>query len=326
MDLRHFTHLVVLADEGSFGRAAERVHLSQPAFSRSVQGIEAELGMTLFERDRGSRAIRCTAAGEFVVRRARAVLQATGNLGREVAMFREGMVGELRFAMGPYMGAAVLPALLVEASRKCPQLRLRVMVQSPVHLIPLLRRQELDFLVADERFALGDDTLRVELVGVLDSFFYVRAGHPLLARKDVRLADLRPYGLATGQLPASVRREALLEMGLPEDGELPVAVECEDAMAQRAVTLATDAIMASTPALVDAELRAGTLVRLQVQGLPPSLRHARTAIITVPGQSLSPAALFAMDVVRRFVADRQPVTDGSNLAAAPASAGRASRA
>lgn len=326
MELRHFTHLVALADEGSFGRAAERVHLSQPAFSRSVQGIEAELGMTLFERDRGSRAIRCTAAGEFVLRRARAVLQATGNLGREVAMFREGMVGDLRFAMGPYTGAAVLPSLLVEASRKCPDVRLRVLVQSPVHLIPLLRRQELDFLVADERFATGDAGLRVEMVGALASHFYVRAGHPLLAKPGVRLPDLRPYGLATGQLPAPVRREALLHMGLPEDAELPVAVECEDALAQRAVTLATDAIMASTPALVDTEVRAGTLVRLDVQGLPPALTHARTALITVPGHSFSPAALFAMDFVRAFVRARQAVTDGSTLAPAQAATGRPARA
>jgi DNA-binding transcriptional LysR family regulator len=47
---RRLTHLIALAEEGSFARAAERVHLSQPALSRSIQALEEELGMKLFER------------------------------------------------------------------------------------------------------------------------------------------------------------------------------------------------------------------------------------------------------------------------------------
>ena len=47
---RRLTHLIALAEEGSFARAAERVHLSQPALSRSIQALEDELGMKLFDR------------------------------------------------------------------------------------------------------------------------------------------------------------------------------------------------------------------------------------------------------------------------------------
>ena len=53
MDLRRLAHLVALDDERHFARAAQRVHLSQPAFSRSIQTIESSLGMQVFDRDGG---------------------------------------------------------------------------------------------------------------------------------------------------------------------------------------------------------------------------------------------------------------------------------
>src|SRR4051812_39507135 len=87
MDLRRLQHVVALADEGHFGRAAERVHLSQPAFSRSIQAAETELGLKLF--DRGTVEALCTPAGRFVVERARGLLQQNQRLEREVAMYRE---------------------------------------------------------------------------------------------------------------------------------------------------------------------------------------------------------------------------------------------
>lgn len=54
MDLRRLEQLVALAEEGSFVRAAERSHLSQPALTRGIQNLEHELGMKLFDRDRKS--------------------------------------------------------------------------------------------------------------------------------------------------------------------------------------------------------------------------------------------------------------------------------
>ena len=54
MNLRRLNHVVALADTLHFARAAEAAHLSQPAFSRSIQAIESELGIRLFDRDVGS--------------------------------------------------------------------------------------------------------------------------------------------------------------------------------------------------------------------------------------------------------------------------------
>src|SRR6186997_1144086 len=105
MDLKRLQHLVALADSGSFVRGAESVHLSQPAFSRSIQAAEAELGMKLFGRGGGTE-LKCTPSGAFVVERARRVLQESRRLERDVALFREGMVGGVSVGVGPFVAAS----------------------------------------------------------------------------------------------------------------------------------------------------------------------------------------------------------------------------
>ena len=67
MDIRRLTHFIALAEEGRFAVAAERVHLSQAAFSRSIQALEQRMGLKLF--DRGAKGASLTPAGEGVYRR-----------------------------------------------------------------------------------------------------------------------------------------------------------------------------------------------------------------------------------------------------------------
>ena len=87
MDLRRLEHLLALAEERHFGRAADQVHLSQPAFSRSIQAVEAELELRLFDREIGD--VRPTPAGQFVIERARRLLFDARCLARDVELFRD---------------------------------------------------------------------------------------------------------------------------------------------------------------------------------------------------------------------------------------------
>ena len=91
MDLRRLKHLVTLADARNFGRAALLCHVSQSAFSRSVQAAEEELGLKLF--DRGTLEVTCTDAGAFVVERARKLLFENHCLERDVSLYRERLMG-----------------------------------------------------------------------------------------------------------------------------------------------------------------------------------------------------------------------------------------
>ncbi|MDI7065621.1 LysR family transcriptional regulator, partial [Klebsiella pneumoniae] len=104
---RRLGHLIALAEEGSFARAAERVHLSQPALSRSIQALEEEVGMKLF--DRAARGVAMTAAGRLLVERARRVLFETRCLFRDVELLKAHELGEVRIGLGPYAAVVLLP-------------------------------------------------------------------------------------------------------------------------------------------------------------------------------------------------------------------------
>ena len=99
LKLRRLHHLVLLADELNFARAAEIACLSQSAFSRSIQALEESLALRLF--DRGLRYVRLTAAGHRVVIRARRLLASTNDLQREVDMLRRGDLGDVAVGSAP---------------------------------------------------------------------------------------------------------------------------------------------------------------------------------------------------------------------------------
>ena len=302
MDLRRYAHLVALAEEGNFGRAAQRVHLSQPAFSRSIQAAEQELGMALFKR--GGRKVACTPAGSFVVERIRAVLHASNNLDRDLAMFRDGLSGDVRLGMGPSSSGHLLPPLLASLRSRYPSLRVHVRVQGQPELLALLRAQELDFAVMDARYVAGEADLRVEPLVRLKAGLFVRAGHPLLKHKTVRVADLAAYGFASGVLPPAVRRALLRLMGLGEADPLPFAVECNDQWALKGVTLATDAVMIGLPDGLEQEIAAGELRRLAVADLPEEVAEGHAAILSLHGRPFSPVSIRTIEALRAVVVRR----------------------
>ena len=76
-------HLIALVEHAHFGRAAEALHISQPTLSKSIQGLEAELGVKLLDRKHG--AITPTVFGQHVLERAGALLTAEDDLRREIA-------------------------------------------------------------------------------------------------------------------------------------------------------------------------------------------------------------------------------------------------
>jgi DNA-binding transcriptional LysR family regulator len=301
MDLKRLCHVVALADESNFRRAAQTVHLSQPAFSRSIQAAEAELGLTLFER--GGTAVRCTPAGTFVVERARRLLAENSRFQRDIDLYRDHEIGELALGFGQFTAARLLPPLLAHLRQRYPRVAVRLQVQSPSYLLAPLKRQELDFFVGDARFAAGDEAFDVRPIGTVAGTFYVREGHPLLSRKTRRMADMAPFGLATGRLPLPVQANLRRLMGIPETDELPIAVECDDILSLKAIIMATDTVMIGTPGLVAQEVASGVLCALRIADQPKSQSHL--AIVSLRGRTFSPVALHAAGFLEDLVAATQ---------------------
>jgi DNA-binding transcriptional LysR family regulator len=295
MDLKRLKHLVALCDARNFGRAAVQCHLTQSAFSRSIQAAEEEMGLQLF--DRGTLEVTCTDAGAFVVKRARKLLFENRCLERDVSLYRERLMGDLAFGVGPFPAATMVPALLTEIRTRYPGVCVRVEVNNADYLAAHLRAEELDFYMADVRNVVAQADLTVTRVARLSAGFYVRWGHPLLDRSTVTAVSLLPFGIASVRVPEVVQIALGALMGLGEGKRLPVAVECDDLNLLKSLAMSTDTVIGCTDAGSVQDVASKRLVRLDVVDLPPVF--ADMAVVSLKGRSYSLMAQFAVDFIIR---------------------------
>ncbi|RKT73076.1 DNA-binding transcriptional LysR family regulator [Saccharothrix variisporea] len=188
--LRYLRYFLVVAEELHFGRAAVRLHMSQPPLSQSIQRLERELGVRLFDRD--ARRVALTDAGRQLLPEARDVLAGEDRLRGLAERFRRGEAGVLRAGVPPDLGGRAVAALLPAFRERSPvELKLREI--GTAEQLRALADRTLDVGV----LRLPFDVSWLSLGEVLTSPLGVllRPDHPLAAAPDVRLADLNGLGL-----------------------------------------------------------------------------------------------------------------------------------
>ena len=124
MEFRHLRYFLVLAEELHFGRAAQRLHISQPPLSLNIRQLEESIGARLFHRN--SKEVRLTAAGQSLVPAARALLEQAEEAGRHAREVDRGFEGRLRIGLVSSMLYRGLPALLRGFQERHPRLRVAV--------------------------------------------------------------------------------------------------------------------------------------------------------------------------------------------------------
>lgn len=185
MELRQLQYFVAVAEEGGFGRAAQRLSIVQSAVSQQVRRLERTLGVRLF--DRSSRHVRLTGAGERLLPEARAVLAAadrTRRIAADVAAGHDGVV-RLGIIQGP---GDRMYRLLTELATLAPGLQVRPHRLPAVTRLAAVRSGDLDAaLVRAARSATG-----LELLPAWSDPLYaaVPAGHALPGGRVVHLAEL----------------------------------------------------------------------------------------------------------------------------------------
>jgi LysR family hydrogen peroxide-inducible transcriptional activator len=140
--IRQLESLVAIAEHGNFRRAATAVGISQPALTAQIQGVEALLGVQVFERDR--RSVLITPAGEDIVGRAREALVAIDAVNEAARRRGEPLVGPLRLGVIPTVAPYWLPALLPSVRAKFPRLELILREDQTARLLAQLGSGQLD--------------------------------------------------------------------------------------------------------------------------------------------------------------------------------------
>jgi DNA-binding transcriptional LysR family regulator len=181
MELRHLQTLVVLAQERHFGRAARRLHVVQSAVTRTIQALEHEVGVALFERDRHG--VRLTAAGEVLLQRAHQILGAVEGANREAREVGAGRLTRLRIAMSGLSGAGCLPEALEAFRRRHPAVSIELVPLSSAEQVAALRRGEIELALSN--MPLADDSLALEMLYQQPLFAILPAAHRLSRRKAV---------------------------------------------------------------------------------------------------------------------------------------------
>ncbi len=265
LKLRRLEHLVLLADELNFARAAELAFLSQSAFSRSIQALEESLGLRLF--DRGLRYVKLTSAGQRLVLRARRLLASTNDLQRELELLRRGDLGDVAVGAGPFTAVAIFPEALARLRAEHASVNVRLNVDNWWSLLERLTAEKLDFFISDIREIPRSDDVSIQPLGTLKGSLFCRAGHPLLDKAPLELADLAQTQFASVYMP-DVVKDALSALLAPLSGaRLPVVFECESAVATREFIFRTDVVLLACKEAVQVELDCGRLRELPVQQL-----------------------------------------------------------
>ena len=142
MELRHLRYFVAVAEELSFRRAAERLHLAQPPLSTQIKTLEGELRVKLFERS--TRHVKLTSSGRVFLDEARKVLAAAEQAQQQVRKADLGLAGTLRLGILAPTATPRLAAVLRAYREKCPGVQLLLHELTSTEQLQRLRANQID--------------------------------------------------------------------------------------------------------------------------------------------------------------------------------------
>nr|WP_298388523.1 LysR family transcriptional regulator [Ruegeria sp.] len=183
---RHLRYFLAVAEELHFRRAANGLGVAQPALSRAIRDLEADLGVTLFERS--NKKVELTNAGRAFQKDCREIWNAVDQAVSNVRYVHQGLIGSLRIGYTDMAIGGVLPSLLTEFQACEPGIVLTPHMDPTIYQLQRLSDDEIDI-----GFVTGPigETEYQQLPVQRESFVcVVYDSHPLASRDSIRLEEL----------------------------------------------------------------------------------------------------------------------------------------
>lgn len=248
MELRDLTYLLEVAHTAHLGRAAERLGLTQPALTKCIARLEAELRVALLERT--PKGVALTEYGRHLVRHAERLRAADLDVRRALDELATGRAGHVRIGTGFVLAQYVLPAACVILLQRHPSITLDVITGNSESLFPALREGRVDLVLADVTAVPRPGLRQVQLLE--DRVVVIaRRGHRLqrLKRLSVHAMARERWAMpAEGTLPALWLAQRWRELGIDppacavRSGSLPTLLK---------IVSATDLLMFQSWATVE---------------------------------------------------------------------------
>lgn len=293
MTLVQLRHLIELAANGSFSQSAVKLHLTQPALSRSIKALEDELGQALF--DRIGRKNELTAFGSHIVQRAHVLVDEANELRQTSVQLQKGEIGQFRIGMGSGTGAMLMTPLLTLMATNYPKAHIDISRGSTALLVQALRERTLDALILDIRSVQPSVDLKIEAIHEMAGAFMCRPGHPLAKKTSVAFAMLRNYPVASTPLSDEVARILMERFGPQAHPDQLVNLRSEEISSLLDVVRKSDAVVLTIRA------SAPDLVELPIS---PSLNaKARFGLVTIASRSKPPLLDKVRELMREILRD-----------------------
>ncbi|MCU4675071.1 LysR family transcriptional regulator [Catenovulum sp. 2E275] len=194
MDLRVLNYFTAIVETGSFGKAAEQVHISQPALSKAIKLLEDELSVILLERGKRGSQIKLTPAGSLVYQHAQTLLDNKHKMLTELKMLKRLEYGHLKIGLSPLGSAELFAPIIAKFRANYPQIEIELLERGGAAQENALRNSEIELamsLIPDDQdfewLQVCNDPMMVALPN----------SHPLTQLQELSLLDLADVALVT---------------------------------------------------------------------------------------------------------------------------------
>jgi DNA-binding transcriptional LysR family regulator len=294
-------HLLSVAEHGHFGLAAESLKISQPSLSKSIQGLEAALGVKLLDRERTG--VVLTVFGELVLKHGKRLLHKQLEMQREINLLANLDIGLARVKLGPYVSIISGYPAAGRLLAKHPNIRLSLDVVGWRDVFPSVLEERADFGIGEIGPWDKDPRFETETLVPHCARFFCRPDHPILNKSPSSLEDLAAYPWAAPRLPGRITSS--LPSGDypaghidPITGEFVPAIQINIPLSPGFFLAGTDVLVIATLALFESELAAGAAVPV-----PGCTFQSAYGFGYLKKRSLSPVAMAYMSEIRTVEAE-----------------------
>lgn len=185
MDFNSLQYFKIVAKYENMSRAAEELHMTQPALSKSISLLEQSLGVDLF--DRHGRAIKLNRYGKFFLGRAEFILKEYERAKEDLANLVSPGHGEVSIGFMHTLGLEVIPSLITDVKKVYPHMKFQLTQSNSSSILKKLELGDLDLCLISSLDTHGD--IIWEKLWDEELFLIVPKGHPLSDRKNVKISD-----------------------------------------------------------------------------------------------------------------------------------------
>lgn len=300
---RQLMLLIALDEKRNIHRAANDLHMTQPAASKQLKELEEMLEVQLFERL--PRSMEPTIYGETMIRHARMALNSLTLAHERIVALKTGLQGRVEAGIIMTAGLVLLPRAIVRVKQQAPLLCIGVQLEPSNTLMDLLRRGALDFMIGRILETENSGDLSYEELTEEPACAVVRVGHPLLKIDGLQLADIAALSWILPP-PGSVLRYRFDMMFRRAGLTPPNNVVDTTALVLIAALLAQTDSLHVMPIQVAQYYASLDMLRILPIELPCKMDSF--GIITKSDHLLSPGANLLLRCVREIAKDIYPAT------------------